>query len=61
MILGQVGLAGRPPSVEELGSPVPEVQMAVQVTKGDQIALVVGLLFLVVVLAASAKYFAGGQ
>ena len=35
--------------------------MAVQVTKGDQIALVIGLIFLLVVLAASAKYFAAGQ
>ncbi len=33
--------------------------MAVNVTKGDQIALVVGLVFLLVVLASSASYFAG--
>jgi hypothetical protein len=31
--------------------------MAVQVTKGDQIALVIGLVLLLAVLAASAHYF----
>lgn len=35
--------------------------MAVQVTKGDQIALIVGLLLLLCLLAASAGYFSTSQ
>lgn len=35
--------------------------MAVDVTKGDQIALIVGLIFLLVVLGFSAQYFASGH
>jgi|GEM_PF-3455470 len=31
--------------------------MAVEVSKGDQIALVLGLVFLLVVLSASAQFF----
>lgn len=38
-----------------------EVGMAVQVSEGDKIALVIGLMLLLVVLAASAQYFATGQ